>query len=180
MSSALKLAIPKKSHLIVKNMQIPGPTEEHQFLLKLVGDWKLVSECAAGPDQPPQKTIGKQSTQAIGSLWTLGEMETPGPDGKLMRSLITLGFDPARGKFVGTFVASCMTFLWLYEGTLDSKHRILTLHAEGPSFTSAEKMAKYQDIIEVVDDDTYLFSSRYQDDSGEWVTFMDGRHTRIK
>jgi Protein of unknown function (DUF1579) len=145
-----------------------------------VGEWDFESECEMGNDQPKSKTVGKQRTQALGSLWTLGEMEMPGPDSKPMRSIMTLGFDPERKKFVGTFVTACMTYLWLYEGSLDASRRVLTLDCEGPSFTGDGSMAKYQDIIEVVDQDTYLFSSRFLGADGNWVKFMHGKHTRTK
>jgi Protein of unknown function (DUF1579) len=161
-------------------MQIPEPTSEHQFLLQLVGDWSIESECTMGPDQPPSKSTATQSTRAIGSLWTLGEMVMRGPGEDSMLSLITLGFDPARGKFVGSFVASCMTYHWIYEGSLDASRRILTLDAEGPSFTGDGSTAKYHDIIEVVEQDTYLFSSEYQSTDGQWIKFMNGTHTRKK
>jgi hypothetical protein len=161
-------------------MLTPEPTIEHQFLLQLVGDWTFETECSMGPDQPPSQSTGKQSIRALGSLWTLGGMESAGPDDEPMHSMMTLGFDPVRGKFVGSFVASCMTHHWLYEGSLDSNRRVLTLDAEGPSFTGDGSMAKYQDIIEVVDQDTYWFSSQYQDSSGNWVKFMQGKHSRMK
>jgi len=161
-------------------MQTPEPTIEHQWLLQLVGDWEFEHECKMGPDQPASTSTGSQTTRAIGSLWTLGEMESPGPDDQPMRSLMTLGFDPAKGKFVGSFVASCMTFQWLYEGKLDANQRILTLDAEGPSFSGDGSMAKYQDIIEVIDQDNYLFSSQLQDGEGNWVKFMHGKYTRKK
>lgn len=159
-------------------MQTPEPTVEHKFLLQLVGDWDFETECVMGDGQPVSKSIGKQTTRALGSFWTLGEMESPGPDGKPMHSLITLGFTPEQGKYVGSFVSSCMTYHWLYEGSLDANRRVLTLNAEGPSFNGDGSMAKYQDIIEVVDVNSYLFSSRYLDSSGKWVKFMFGKHTR--
>jgi hypothetical protein len=71
-----------------------------------------------------------------------------------------------------------MTHHWLYEGTLDDSQRVLTLAAEGPSFTGDGSLAKYHDVIEVVDPNTYLFSSRYQDPGGQWIDFMWGKHTR--
>ncbi len=159
-------------------MQTQEPTPEHHYLLQLVGDWNIQTEYQMGPDQPRMQSTGTQSTRAIGSLWTLGEMITPGADGQSMLSLMTLGFDPARHKFVGSFVSSCMTHQWLYEGSLDDSQRVLTLVAEGPSFAGDGSLAKYHDVIEVVDRNTYLFSSRYQDPSGQWIEFMWGKHTR--
>lgn len=161
-------------------MQLPEPTAEHAWLMQLIGDWEFEHECTMGPDQPPQKSSGKQSTRALGAFWTLGEMEHPGPDGQSARSLITLGFDPIRGKFVGSFVSSCMTHLWPYEGTLDAERRVLTLDSEGPSFAGDGTTAKFQDIIEFVSQDLYLFSSRYQTPEGTWVPFMHGRNVRSK
>jgi len=159
-------------------MQMPEPTPEHHWLLKLVGNWEFESECNMGPDQPPSLSTGTQATRPLGSLWILGEMASPGPDGQPMQSLITLGFDPAQGKFVGSFYASCMTYQWLYVGSLDSERRVLTLDAEGPSFVGDGSMAKYQDIIEWVDENTYLFSSRFQNADGSWMTFMNGKYSR--
>jgi hypothetical protein len=54
----------------------------------------------------------------------------------------------------------------------------LTLNAEGPNFSGDGTMANYQDIIEVVDENTYLFSSRVQNPDGSWNHFMNGTHKR--
>ncbi len=160
-------------------MQLPQPTEHHQWLDQLVGEWRTESEWSMGDDQPAMKTTGKQITRSLGGFWTLGEMETIETEGEPMKSLITLGFDPLRGKFVGTFIASCMSFHWLYEGTLDDQRRILTLETSGPSFANDGSMSKYQDVIEWVDENTYLFWSRYQLGDGSWKRFMNGKHTRM-
>ncbi len=160
-------------------MQIPKPTPEHEWLLQLVGDWEFATECMMGPDQPPMKSTGKQTTRSLGSLWMLGEMESVGPDGQLMRSVITIGFDPAKQCFVGTFVASCMTHLWPYDGQLDAARRTLTLDSKGPSFADDGTIAKYQDIIEIIDKDQYLFSSKLENPDGSWTRFMSSKYTRV-
>jgi hypothetical protein len=64
--------------------------------------------------------------------------------------VITLGFDPKRNRYVGTWIGSMMNHLWVYDGELDANKRVLTLNAEGPSFSGDGTMAKYQDIIEFV------------------------------
>ncbi len=160
-------------------MEMPQPTPEHEWLLQFVGDWTFESECMMGPDQPPMKSAGNQKTRSLGSLWTLGEMESVGPDGQAMRSVITLGFDPAKLRFVGTFVASCMTHLWPYDGQLDAARKVLTLDSAGPSFTDHGTMAKYQDIIEIIDKDQYLLWSQFQNPDGSWTQFMSAKYTRV-
>lgn len=56
--------------------------------------------------------------------------------------------------------------------------RILTRDPVGLSFTGDGRMAKYNDHIEAVDHQTYLFSSQFLDASGNRVRFMLGKHTR--
>lgn len=159
-------------------MEDPKPTPEHDWLARLVGEWTFEHECQMGPDQPPLKLGGAQTTQAVGPLWIVGEMLGAGPDGEMGRSLITLGYDPAQQRFVGTFVASCMTHLWVYDGALDAERRVLTLDAEGPSFSGDGTMTLFQDIIESIDADHYTLSSRYRAADGTWVSFMTGLYTR--
>ena len=160
-------------------MQTPGPNFEHNWLLQLLGDWSFESECNMGPDQPPMKSTGRQTTRALGSLWTLGELEHAGPDGQSYRSVFTLGFDPAKQRFIGTFVSSCMTHLWPYNGQLDAARNALTLDSEGPSFAGDGTFAKYQDIVEVVNQDRYLLKSQYQNSDGSWTQFMIAQYDRV-
>ena len=47
---------------------------------------------------------------------------------------MTLGFDPQKGGYVGTWIGSMTSFLWIYRGTLDRVEKILTLDTEGPNF----------------------------------------------
>lgn len=100
------------------------------------------------------------------------------PGGGIAKSIMTLGYDPAKNRFVGTFVSSLMAQLWLYSGTLDSAEKVLTLDTEGPSFT-AGGMAKYQDIIEFVSDDHRILRSQVLRD-GSWVEFMTAHYRRKK
>ena len=45
--------------------------------------------------------------------------------------MMSLGFDPQKGRFVGTFIGSMMTHLWIYDGALDASGQALILDAEG-------------------------------------------------
>jgi hypothetical protein len=151
--------------------------KEHLWLQKLNGDWSFEGECLMGPDQPPSKSSGTQSVRSLGGLWSIGEGEGKMPDGTAMKSIITLGYDPDRQRFVGTFVASCMTHMWPYEGTLDGN--VLTLDSEGPSFSGDGTTVKYQDIVEIVDDDHWMLRSRMPDGTGGWIEFMTAHYRRV-
>lgn len=156
----------------------PEPQKEHEWLHKLVGEWTSEMECSMGPDQPPMKDTGTESVRSLGGLWTIGEGASETPDGTPVRSIMTLGYDPQKQKFVGTFVASCMTHLWVYEGTLDEAGKVLTLDSEGPSFTGDGSMSRYQDIIEFVSDDHRILRSRMPAEDGNWIEFMTAHYRR--
>jgi surface antigen len=99
------------------------------------------------------------------------------PDGGGATSIMTLGFDPDRGRFTGTFVASMMTHLWIYEGELDAAGSVLTLDTEGPAYTG-EGMMKYRDTIELRGDDHRVQTSSYQREDGSWNSFMTTHYRR--
>jgi hypothetical protein len=157
------------------------PQKEHEWLHQLVGDWTFEGECLMGPDQPPMKSAGSESTRTLGGLWVLCEGKSTTPEGWPAVSVMTLGYDPAKKCFLGTFIASCMTHLWIYErGSLDSAGKVLTLDAEGPSFAGDGKMAKYQDIIGIVSPDHRTLSSRMLGEDGKWTQFMTAHYRRKK
>lgn len=159
-------------------MEIPEPQAQHQWLQRLVGEWTFEGECNMGPDQPPMKSIGTEVVRSLGGLWTIGEGEGGMPEGGTSQSIMTLGYDPASKRFVGSFVAGVMTHLWVYNGSLDADEKVLTLDTEGPSFTGDGTLAKYQDIIQFIDNDHRTLSSRCLGPDGQWHSFMIGHYRR--
>jgi hypothetical protein len=156
------------------------PTPEHEFYNAFIGDWTMEHSCDMGPGQPPAVWRGKASARSLEGIWTLIECEGEMPGGGIGYSMFTLGYDPVRKVFHGTFVGSMMTHLWIYEGTLNEAKTVLTLNVEGPSF-SGEGMANYQDIFEIVDKDHWILRSRVQDkETGEWKEFLEGHHYRVR
>ncbi len=131
-----------------------------------------------GPDQPSVKNAGRETVRSLGGLWTIGEGSSEAPDGGNCDSIMTLGFDPQTNRFVGTFIASMMTHLWPYNGSLDATGKVLTLDSEGPSFTGDGTMAKYQDIIEFLSDNHRTLSSQVLGPDGQWVPFMKAHYRR--
>jgi hypothetical protein len=154
------------------------PQQEHAWLQRLVGEWSYEHECSMGPDQPPMKATGMESVRSLGGLWTIGEGRGEAPDGTPVTSIMTLGYDPAKQRFVGTFIASMMTHLWPYEGMLDAEKKTLTMDSEGPSVAGNGAMAKYQDIFTFVSDDHRILSSRILGDDGVWQDFMTAHYRR--
>ena len=155
----------------------PEPQKEHRWLDQLVGEWRYEGECSMGPGQPTMKIAGSETVRSIGGLWTLGEGEGEMPEGGMARTVMTLGYDPRAGRFVGTFIASMMTHLWLYNGSLDETGKVLELDAEGPSLDDKSSQ-KYRDSMEFVDDDHRVLTSRARGEDGQWHVFMTAHYRR--
>jgi hypothetical protein len=156
-------------------------TKQHEWLRQLVGEWTFEHESPAGPDQPPQKFTGTDSVRMLGDVWAICEGSGPMPEGGTAHTIMTLGYDPQKQQFVGTFIGSMMTNLWIYEnGQLDEAGRALSLHAEGPSFSPEGGMAKYIDTIEFVSPDERLLRSQIQQPDGTWVEFMKATYRRVQ
>ncbi len=158
----------------------PEPQKEHHWLHKLLGEWTYEHECLPEPGKPPQKATGTESVRSIGGLWVACEGHGQMPGGGAAITIMTLGYDPANKRFVGTFIGSMMTYLWVYEGELDAAGKVLTLDTEGPSFAGDGKTTKYQDIIEFKSDDHRVLTSKCLGDDGNWQHFMTAHYRRKK
>ncbi len=153
------------------------PTTQHAWLKQLVGDWAYTSECPMGPDGEVLTADGNESVRMLGDLWMVGESTGLMPGGKPMTAIMTIGFDPEKQRFVGTWVGSPMASMFVYEGTLDEDARTLTLNTTGADCTDPGKQADYQDIIVLTDSGREL-RSRMRTPDGEWMDIMRAVYTR--
>jgi hypothetical protein len=156
------------------------PQKEHQWLEKMVGDWTYESEAASEPGKTPEKYTGTESVRSLGGLWVVCEGQGDVPGGGTSTTIMSLGYDPMKKRYVGTFLGSMMAQLWVYEGELDPDGKALTLDTEGPSFTAEGKIAKYKDTIEFKSDDHRVLTSNFQDEDGNWHEFMTAHYRRKK
>jgi len=154
------------------------PQKEHEWLHKLVGEWTCQAEATMEPGKPPEKSSGTESVRSLGGLWILaeGQGEMPGCGHATM--MMTLGYDPQRKRYVGTWIGSMMTHLWVYDGSLDAAERVLTLDAEGPSMAGDGTIAQYRDVIEFKSDDHRVLTSHMRGNDGTWQAFMTAHYRR--
>lgn len=154
------------------------PQQEHQWLQKLVGEWTYEVETPAKPGEPPEQPKGTESVRSLGGLWILAEGQGKMPDGGAATTMMTLGYDPQRKRYVGTWVGSMMTYLWVYDGALDEAGTVLMLDSEGPSMSDDGTTAKYRDTIEFESDDHRVMTSHVLRDDGTWHGFMTAHYRR--
>jgi hypothetical protein len=154
------------------------PEKEHLWLKKMVGSWTFEGEVYCGPDQPPMKSNGTETVRAVGDFWVVGEGQGTTPDGKPATMLISVGYDPAKKRYVGTWIGSMMPMLWVYDGEVTDGKK-LSLYSTGPKF-DGPGTAEYCDAIEWVDDNHRIFTGSVKGDDGKWMTFMTTHYRRTK
>ena len=154
------------------------PQQEHAWLQQLIGEWTCEGEAAMQPGQPPVKWEATETVRSVGGLWIMGEGTGEMPEGGVSHTVITLGYDPRKGFFTGTFVASMMTHLWVYEGELDASGTVLTLNTVGPGMTPEGPEAKYRDVVEVKSRNVRTLTSYILGEDGEWTQLMAATYRR--
>jgi hypothetical protein len=152
--------------------------KEHQWLQKLVGEWAFEGEATMEPGKPPETFKGAEHVRSLGGLWVVAEGQGDMPGGGPATTIMTLGYDTRTKRYVGTFVASMMAHLWIYDGALDAREEALSLDAEGPGMAADAPMATYRDVIEFKSDDHRVLTSQTLGEDGQWHRFMTAHYRR--
>lgn len=159
-------------------MEFARPGKEHEWLEALLGTWTVTAPMPCGEGEEPRTVEWTETVRSLQGLWYVAEGHGELPDGSPSITLMTLGYDQARERYVGNWVGSMMTHMFNYEGTLDDAGRILTLDCEGPDFMNPQVLRKYQDIITLQDDNKRTLTSRMLTDDGTWQQVMSADYKR--
>jgi len=154
------------------------PQKEHVWLQQLVGEWTYEAEALMEPGKPLEKCRGSETVRSLEGLWIVAEGTGEMPGGGPATMLLTLGYDPVKRRFVGTWVGSMMTHLWVYDGELGADGKTLTLTSEGPDMSAAEKVTKFRDVIELLGDNHRRLTSYMLDADGTWLEIMTADYRR--
>src|SRR5262245_16496205 len=91
---------------------MPKPSKEHGFLKEGAGTWDTVMKFKMAPDQPEQEIKGVETCEMLGEFWILFDIKAE-MFGTPWRGHGTLGFDPEKKKYVGTFIDSMSPYRML-------------------------------------------------------------------
>ena len=111
------------------SMPVPGP--EHEILKKDVGTWDAEVEMMGAPGAPASVSKGVEKVTMLGGFWQLTEFQSE-IMGMPFEGRGATGFDPAKKKFVGTWMDSMTPGYYTVEGTYDKVTKTLTATMEGP------------------------------------------------
>lgn len=156
------------------------PVKQHAWLKQWIGEWTYESECVMEPGGPAMKFAGTETVRGIGDLWIMGESKGTMPDGSPATMILTIGYDPKRGRFVGTWIGSMVSYLWVYDGSLDAAEKVLTLETEGYMPTSPDTLSKFKDITEFRTNDHRVFTAHMLGQDGKWTQLMTTHYRRTR
>lgn len=153
------------------------PQEQHRWLHKFEGEWNYEGNCTL-PDGTAATFSGTESVRSAGGLWLIAEAEGTMPGGGSATMITTLGYDPRTERFVGTWIGSMMTHLWVYDGERSPDGRKLSLYAEGPDCQNPGALGKFKDEHEFISDDVRTLTGHMLQKDGTWRPMMTCRYFR--
>ncbi len=105
------------------------PTQEHSIVTQAAGVYEgTISMWMPGVDAPMESPCTETVT-AIGELWTTTHFEMEYM-GMAFIGSSSLGYDPAKKKFVGTWIDSVTPSLTLSEGVWDAEKKAIVMDYE--------------------------------------------------
>ncbi|HXK12657.1 MAG TPA: DUF1579 domain-containing protein [Vicinamibacteria bacterium] len=110
---------------------MPQPGPEHEMLKKDVGTWDATVESFMAPGAPATVSKGTETVTMMGGFWQLTEFKSE-MMGQPFEGRGTTGYDPAKKKFVGTWVDTMTPSYYTVEATYDAAKRTMSTVMEGP------------------------------------------------
>jgi hypothetical protein len=134
---------------------MPQPGPEHEMLKKDVGTWDATVEMFTAPGAPATVSKGTETVTMLGGFWQLSEFKSE-MMGQPFEGRGATGYDPAKKKYVGTWIDTMTPGYYTVEGTYDPAKKTMTAMMEGPDPSGV--VTKIKETTEWKDADTRVFT----------------------
>ena len=151
--------------------QMPKPGPEHEQLKKAEGKWNAVLTMEG---QEPTKGVSEMK-MVLNGFWLEDRFTCEFGDTKFEGRGMT-GYDPIKGKYVGTWTDSMAPFLMVSEGTFDAKTRTLTM--VGDSYDQMGAKVKVRMVTMHKDADNVDWEMYHTGADGKEVKVMSIHYSR--
>jgi hypothetical protein len=137
--------------------EFPKPGKEHALLKSLTGEWIVSGKFFMDPSQPPMEIKGMETGKMeLGGFWLLSEFKSE-MFGAPFEGRSTMGYSPAKKKYVGTWVDSMVPHLFVTEGEADAAGKVITMVGDGLD-PATGKSSKERWVIEVKSDELHTMT----------------------
>ena len=131
------------------------PSEEHKLLKDDVGTWKAdMTIWIPGMDEP-MTAVGEEVNEMFGSFWVTSKFKAD-MMGQPFEGRATMGFDPVKKKYIGTWFDTMNPHMSFMEGTYDKESKTLTMITTGVGMDG--KPSKGKNVVVTNDDGSRVFT----------------------
>jgi hypothetical protein len=179
---------PNESEMMQQMMELGKLNENHKLLSSLDGTWSYTVKMWMNGDtgSKPQESHGTATRKSImGGRFVMmdvsGNMEMPGPDGKMKKMEFKghgmEGYDNVKKKFVGTWMDNMGTGIMMSEGTYDPATKAFTYTSEIEPMPGMKQQVKE---VVTLTDKTHMQFEWFETRGGQEVKTMEIDYTRKK
>jgi hypothetical protein len=153
---------------------------EQEWLDHLVGNWDCVGSSALDPDKEPEVNRGHETFRRLGDHWVISEGESTSLSGEVSSGMFTIGFDTEKQTFVGAFICTELSNLWVFSsGTLSEDGSSLTLETEAPDFMAKDgSTTKFREVFSFDSPDHRTLTAFMLRSDGEWERIARSEYFR--
>ncbi len=153
------------------------PSPEHAILKKDVGTWDIDITMGSGAAKAQSK--GTETVRMLGSFWSISDMKYDYM-GQPVQSHGTIGYDPDKKRFVGSWHESSSPNLTTMTGKWDAKTNKLTMIMKGKD--PAGKNTRFKSITTYIDENTktFEFFMLKEGSKTEFMKAMEMKYSRRK
>jgi hypothetical protein len=156
-------------------MPTPGP--EHAVLKDVAGSWDATVESFAAPGQPPMLSKGIETGTMVGGFWLVSEFKSE-MMGQTFLGRSTLGYDPAKKKYVSTWIDSMTPSLSVGESDYDAATKTFTGWTDG--IDHGGRATRFKTVTVFKDPATRISTMSMKAPDGKETTVMRITYTREK
>jgi hypothetical protein len=153
------------------------PTPQHELLKKDVGTWDATMRMWFTPNAEPLVSNGIENNKLLdGGLWLISHYEGKIADTRFV-GCGTVGFDPVKQKYVGTWIDNVTSSLSVMEGDYDQATNTLTMISRRRDPHTGQSQTT-KSTLQYVDNDTRIFEFLVPDADGKYWKMLEIKYVR--
>ncbi|HXG91680.1 MAG TPA: DUF1579 domain-containing protein [Blastocatellia bacterium] len=145
--------------MMKKWMEVASPGPAHRFLDQFAGKWDTVTRVWMSRDAKASEGKGTAETRWVMDGRYLIEEASGQMMGMPHNSLLTIGYDNFKKKYVISYIDNMGTAIYTGEGDLDEATKVMTLYGKMDEPMTGEKDKTVRYVIRVTSKDKYIFEA---------------------
>ena len=148
--------------MLAQTAQAQGPQqpgEEHKILKAELGTWKADMKIWMPGADEPMMASGEEVNEMFGEFWVVSKFKA-NMMGQPFEGRASMGYDPVKKKYVGTWFDTMTPHMSFMEGTYDKDSKTLTMMTTGIGMDG--KPSKGKNVVVTKDDGSRVFTMYQQ------------------